>query len=71
LLIWLAIVVVSKSIFFGIEFGCEDFLKTVSFELVGWIEAYPVLELVIVIVIVPVIMNGLAFWVQDNFLKKS
>jgi len=37
----------------------------------GWIEDYPVLELVLVIVIVPVIMNGLAFWVQDNFLKKD
>lgn len=24
----------------------------------------------VVIVIVPVIMNGFAFWVQDNFLKK-
>lgn len=25
----------------------------------------------VVIVVVPVIMNGLAFWVQDNFLKKQ
>jgi len=23
------------------------------------------------IVLVPVLMNGLAFWVQDNFLKKG
>jgi hypothetical protein len=23
------------------------------------------------IVLVPVLMNGLAFWVQDNFLKKN
>jgi hypothetical protein len=37
----------------------------------GWIEAYPILELMVVIVIVPVIMNALAFWVQDNFLKKE
>ncbi len=36
----------------------------------GWIEDYPVLELFVVIVIVPVIMNGLAFWIQDNFLMK-
>jgi len=27
--------------------------------------------LIVVIVIVPVIMNGLAFWVQDNFLMKK
>jgi len=25
----------------------------------------------VVIVIIPVIMNGLAFWVQDNFLMKK
>lgn len=37
----------------------------------GWIEHYPVLELVLVIVVVPVVMNGLAFWVQDNFLMKK
>lgn len=29
------------------------------------------MELILVIVIVPVIMNGLAFWIQDNFLKKK
>jgi hypothetical protein len=37
----------------------------------GWIERFPVLELVLVIVVVPVVMNGLAFWVQDNFLMKK
>jgi hypothetical protein len=71
LLIWLSIVVISKSIFFGFEFGLEDFLKNLSFALMGWIERYPVLELVLVIVVVPVVMNGLAFWVQDNFLMKK
>lgn len=38
--------------------------------MLGWIEEFPVLELLVVIVIVPVIMNGLAYWVQDNFLMK-
>lgn len=37
----------------------------------GWIENYPVLELLVVIVFVPVLMNGLAFWIQDNFLMKK
>jgi Tfp pilus assembly protein PilO len=38
--------------------------------ILGWIEDYPILELLVVMVIVPVIMNGLAYWVQDNFLMK-
>jgi hypothetical protein len=37
----------------------------------GWITSYPTLELVIVMFLVPVIMNALAFWVQDNVLMKK
>lgn len=62
---------VGKSILFAFEFGIENPLKNFTFALMGWIEDYEILELVVVIVIVPVIMNGLAFWVQDNFLKKQ
>lgn len=63
--------VLGKSILFAFEFAMESPLKNFTFSLMGWIEDYEVLELVVVIVIVPVIMNGLAFWVQDNFLKKQ
>lgn len=52
------------------EFFLRNILNKISEVLLGWIEAYPTLELVFVIVVVPVIMNGFAFWVQDNFLKK-
>jgi len=38
--------------------------------ILGWIEDYPVLELFLVMAFVPVIMNALAYWVQDNFLMK-
>lgn len=39
--------------------------------LLGWIQPYPTWELIIVIIIIPVFMNALAFWIQDNFLKKQ
>ena len=71
LAIWVSIVVVGKSVIFGFEFGLEDPLKKMSSVLMGWVEDYPALELVIVIVIVPVAMNALAFWVQDNFLMRK
>jgi hypothetical protein len=38
--------------------------------MLGWIEEYPILELLVVMVIIPVMMNGFAYWVQDNFLMK-
>ena len=45
---------------------------TAFFEfLFGWIQPFKVLELILVIIIVPVIMNGLAFWIQDNVLMKK
>jgi hypothetical protein len=69
--VWMLIVVVGKSILFGLEFGLEGTIKDITFALMGWIEAYQILELVVVIVIVPVIMNGFAFWIQDNFLMKK
>jgi hypothetical protein len=33
------------------------------------LEPYPRLELVVVMVIIPLIMNCVQFWIQDNFLK--
>lgn len=71
LLIWVSVVVIGKGVLFGFEYGLKNPLKTFSFLIMGWIENYPVFELMVVIVLVPVIMNGLAFWIQDNFLMKK
>lgn len=46
-------------------------ITTIAMFMIGWIQPYQTLELILVIIIVPVIMNGLAFWMQDNFLKKK
>ena len=70
LTLWNVIVIVTKLQLFLMEYLLRNQLETASNFLLGWIEAYPNLEIVLVIVIVPVIMNGFAFWIQDNFLKK-
>ena len=67
----MSVVCIGKGVLFGFEYGLKDPLKKFSFLIMGWIENYPVLELIVVIVIVPVVMNGLAFWIQDNFLMKK
>ena len=71
MLIWVSVVVIAKMALFGFEYGLRNPLKRFSFLIMGWIENYPVLELIVVIVFVPVLMNGLAFWIQDNFLMKK
>lgn len=67
----MSVVVIGKGILFGFEYGLKNPLKSFSFLIMGWIENYPVFELIVVIVLVPVLMNGLAFWIQDNFLMKK
>lgn len=70
-LIWNLIVVISKTLLFELEVLLSGPLIAVATLLIGWIQPYETLELILVIIVAPVIMNGLAFWFQDNFLKKK
>lgn len=46
-------------------------LIDIATDILWWIQPYKTLELILVIIIVPLIMNGFAFWFQDNFLMKK
>jgi hypothetical protein len=70
-MIWNVIAVVAKTLLFEIEVLLSGPLIAAATLLLGWIQPYETLELILVIIIAPVIMNGLAFWFQDNFLKKK
>lgn len=43
-------------------------LGIISFYLLIWINPYPLLKLILVMMVVPTFMNMLLFWVQDNYL---
>ncbi len=47
------------------------FFENVGFYLLQSIAVYPKLELIVVMVIVPLIMNVIQFWLVDNILKES
>ena len=51
--------------------GLSGPIIEIALFLIGWIQPYQTLELILVIIVVPVIMNGLAFWIQDNFLMQK
>jgi hypothetical protein len=55
---------------FYIEYALSKPIITVSDFILSWIEDFETLELILVIILIPVVMNGLAFWIQDNFIKK-
>lgn len=61
----------SKTLVLSIEILLNVPIIAIASFLLGWIQPYETLELILVIIIIPVIMNGFAFWFQDNFLMKK
>lgn len=67
--IWTAILASVKwTLFLGIYLNA-DYLSTAGEALIGWMDEYPRVELAVVMIFVPVVMNCVQFWVQDTFLK--
>lgn len=60
-----------KSMLFAIQDVLSHPIMVVTEFLMGWITAYPKLELTVVMFLIPVCMNALAFWIQDNYLMKK
>ena len=71
LILWLSIVVVGKTIVFSVLFQVEGPVNFYIGLLFDHFEGRRHLELLVVMIIVPFIMNILQFWVQDAFLKKD
>jgi len=59
---------VKWTLFLGIYWNA-DLLSTYGDTLLGWMDEYPRLELVVVMIVVPAVMNCAQFWLQDTFLK--
>lgn len=66
LLVWLAIIVTSKALIVLFLFLCADMLINGSSQVFAYLEAYPRIELVVVMVCIPFVFNILAFWVTDR-----
>lgn len=44
-------------------------LELIGNWLLGWLNGYPELKLVSIMVVIPFIFNAIQFWIQDNILK--
>jgi hypothetical protein len=60
-----------KFILFVVQDRFNQPIIAVTQYLMGWLDDYPKLELMLVMFLIPVIMNALAFWIQDNYLMKK
>lgn len=59
---------VKWTLFAGIYLNA-DALSRYGDAVIGWMDEYPRVELMVVMIVVPVVMNCVQFWVQDTFLK--
>jgi len=64
----IAITVVKFVLLFCVIVPFKDPLYAVGAWLMSGFEPYPKLELIIVMIIIPLVMNIIVFWIQDNFL---
>eukprot|EP00003_Mantamonas_plastica_P011407 TRINITY_DN210_c3_g1_i1.p1 TRINITY_DN210_c3_g1~~TRINITY_DN210_c3_g1_i1.p1 ORF type:complete len:295 (+),score=84.40 TRINITY_DN210_c3_g1_i1:140-1024(+) len=69
LCLWAFIVLVAKVVVMIITFWLMEPLMSIGDLLFAPLRPFPHIELVVVMVILPTIMNLVSFWITDNFLK--
>lgn len=69
--LWCLISSLMKVMVYFVMLSFPDLLAQIGFALLREISVYPRLELIVVMVIIPFIMNVLQFWLVDNILKES
>lgn len=67
--IWGCIVAVVKVVLAIIQLIFAPALELTSNVLLGWLNMYPNVKLLLIMMLIPLIFNGLQFWIQDNILK--
>jgi hypothetical protein len=69
--LWCIISSMMKFVVYLIMVSFPKFLGNIGFSMLESIAVYPKLELIVVMVFVPFVMNVLQFWLVDNILKES
>lgn len=69
--VWCLIIIGVKLFLFIFQNLGAPVLEMVSNTLLGWLNIYPDIKLILIMIIIPVIFNGVQFWVQDNILKAN
>jgi hypothetical protein len=63
------IVTISKLTVFGLEYYFADEIITIGINILLPFSSHPILELLIVMMIIPFVLNCMQYWVIDNVLK--
>jgi hypothetical protein len=69
--VWCIVVLITKWALVGVIYLLRGILGNIGELLLSPLASTPQLELIVVMVLIPCLMNMLQLWVQDNFLKGS
>lgn len=69
LTVWGLIVIVVKITLFFFQLLVAPILEIMSSVLIGWLRIYPKVKLIIIMILWPLLLNAVQFWIQDNILK--
>ena len=69
--VWGIIVIIVKVILYLIQLTLADVLEMGTTILIGWLNIYPNLKLVLIMIVVPFFLNSIQFWIQDSMLKAN
>ena len=69
LIVWLIIIIISKLIILTFLIYLSKPLDYILGTVFSSIQSYPNIELVLVMIVIPFILNILQFYIQDNYLK--
>ena len=68
-IVWVMCTFIAKIVVFFIQLRYHTILVQTGEKMLAGFKGSPKLELVVVMIIIPVTLNSLMFWVQDSFLK--
>lgn len=68
ILVWTFIVIIVKVLLGLIMKLIAPTLEFVTSVLIGWMNIYPTLKLILIMMVIPMTLNAIQFWVQDNIL---
>lgn len=69
--VWGMIVSLVKILLFFFQLIFSIPLEFFSEITLGWLNAFPTVKLILIMMVIPLLFNGLQFWIQDNILKSK
>ena len=69
LIVWSLIITIVKITLYFVCMATTEYLEIACDYLLGWTNLFPKFKLIFVMVLIPLVLNSIQFWIQDNILQ--